>query len=273
MCLYKFLLLLSLFNILRKWINLKTIWFESIIYFIHVSGTHDVLRENLLNEKLKSIPVNFKDANLNQSNVTFKLFVKSEEIKGRILDGQKINKIVLNRDLPAKFFIHGFRSNSSVKWYQLLKDVYFKRAPYNIFYVDWSKGAYKSYNVSAANVKPAGEAVGDFIMKSLISFENVHLIGDGLGAMVAGFAGKRVVEKTRKKLHRITATDPSAAKFEHRQVTKRMRLSEIDATFVECIHTDVGGLGFTDTVGHADFYPNGGFAQPECVVLPEEGQY
>lgn len=226
-----------------------------------------------MDKQLTSVPVNFDDADMHKSNVTFKLFIKSDDSKGRILDGLKMSKLLLNRDLPAKFFIHGFRSNSNAKWYKLLRKAYSRRAPFNIFYVDWSKGSFKTYNVSSANVKPAGEAIGDFIIESRIPFERVHLIGNGLGAMVAGFAGKRVVEMSRKKLLRITATDPQAAKFEHRQVTKRMRLSEIDATFVEGIHTDVGGLGFIDSIGHADFYPNGGFGQPECVVLDAEGLY
>lgn len=46
--------------------------------------------------------------------------------------------------------------------------------------------------------------------------------------------------------------------------TKR-RLCDTDATYVDVIHTDSGILGFPRSVGHADFYPNGGKAmQPGC---------
>lgn len=46
--------------------------------------------------------------------------------------------------------------------------------------------------------------------------------------------------------------------------TKR-RLCDTDATYVDVIHTDSGILGFPKSVGHADFYPNGGKAmQPGC---------
>lgn len=83
--------------------------------------------ENLLDRKLLAIPVNFDDADANKSDVTFKLFIKAEETKGRYLDETKVNKLVLNRNLPAKFFIHNFRSNSNVSWYGLLKTAYFRR--------------------------------------------------------------------------------------------------------------------------------------------------
>lgn len=43
------------------------------------------------------------------------------------------------------------------------------------------------------------------------------------------------------------------------------RLSKTDANFVDVIHTNGGMLGFPISVGHADFYPNGGgIYQPGC---------
>lgn len=43
------------------------------------------------------------------------------------------------------------------------------------------------------------------------------------------------------------------------------RLCETDAEYVDVIHTDSGILGFPRSLGHADFYPNGGKAmQPGC---------
>lgn len=36
------------------------------------------------------------------------------------------------------------------------------------------------------------------------------------------------------------------------------RLCSNDAHFVDIIHTDAGGAGYATSIGHIDFYPNGG---------------
>ena len=48
------------------------------------------------------------------------------------------------------------------------------------------------------------------------------------------------------------------------------RLDVTDADFVDIIHTDAGDLtgnelGMQESIGHIDFYPNGGEIQPGCV--------
>lgn len=51
------------------------------------------------------------------------------------------------------------------------------------------------------------------------------------------------------------------------------RLSKNDAQFVDVMHTNSGGLlsarglSFPDPLGHVDFYPNGGNAQPGCELI------
>ncbi|XP_023312445.1 pancreatic triacylglycerol lipase-like, partial [Anoplophora glabripennis] len=43
------------------------------------------------------------------------------------------------------------------------------------------------------------------------------------------------------------------------------RLTKSDADYVDVIHTDSGIFGFPLSIGHADFFPNGGRAlQPGC---------
>jgi len=42
------------------------------------------------------------------------------------------------------------------------------------------------------------------------------------------------------------------------------RLDETDAIFVDVIHTNAGQYGFDRSIGHMDFYPNGGKNQPDC---------
>ena len=42
------------------------------------------------------------------------------------------------------------------------------------------------------------------------------------------------------------------------------RLDSSDAAFVDVIHTNGGQLGFPWSIGHIDFYVNGGALQPRC---------
>lgn len=51
---------------------------------------------------------------------------------------------------------------------------------------------------------------------------------------------------------------------------KQDRLDASDARYVEAIHTNCGGLGITERVATADFYPNKGFFQPSCCLTADE---
>ena len=62
----------------------------------------------------------------------------------------------------------------------------------------------------------------------------------------------------------LTALDPAFPGF--MTPDTNTRLSSSDAKFVDVIHTDGGFFGFPYSIGHADFFPNGGIAvQPGCV--------
>lgn len=53
--------------------------------------------------------------------------------------------------------------------------------------------------------------------------------------------------------------DPASPWFTHKDVDER--LAETDASYVEVIHTSAGTLGFSQPIGMASFYPNGGKSQ------------
>jgi hypothetical protein len=60
-------------------------------------------------------------------------------------------------------------------------------------------------------------------------------------------------------------SDPAGPSFYNSDIPDRLDPS--DALFVDVIHTDgaprmVSGFGYLDALGHVDFYPNGGSAQP-----------
>ena len=66
--------------------------------------------------------------------------------------------------------------------------------------------------------------------------------------------------------------DPAGPGYTWNDTDRRLDLT--DAEFVDIIHTNAGsllegGVGFAESLGHADFFPNGGLRQPGCNL--EEG--
>lgn len=66
------------------------------------------------------------------------------------------------------------------------------------------------------------------------------------------------------KINKIVGLDPASPFFKYNDVTDR--LADTDALYVEVIHTCAGTLGFSQPIGHASFFPNGGRAQV-CVCI------
>lgn len=57
-----------------------------------------------------------------------------------------------------------------------------------------------------------------------------------------------------------------------------MCLSANDADFVDVIHTNAGNLsegrlGLNKSIGHVDFFPNGGYDQPGCKFIEESKDF
>lgn len=113
------------------------------------------------------------------------------------------------------------------------------------------------YTWSAFNTEAIGKKIGEALVILIRTYpiENIHLIGHSLGAHIVGYAGKEFYEKTGKLIPRITGLDPSNPCF--KQGERLNGLSRGDAEFVDVIHTNPGVLGKRDSIGDADFYPNG----------------
>ena len=63
--------------------------------------------------------------------------------------------------------------------------------------------------------------------------------------------------------------DPAGPWYTWNDTDRRLDLT--DAEFVDIIHTNAGNilqgdLGFAESLGHVDFYPNGGTNQPGCEL-------
>jgi hypothetical protein len=121
-------------------------------------------------------PVEFCQADAVKTDVFYYLF-KSCGQTTAITINDEYTLPEQDRSLPLKMLMHGYSSNVTSPWYKETKREYFRRGPHNVIYVDWSIAANKSFPVSAANIKPVGEYIADFILNLRVPLENVHIIG------------------------------------------------------------------------------------------------
>ncbi|CAG2109970.1 unnamed protein product, partial [Medioppia subpectinata] len=177
-----------------------------------------------------------------------------------------------NASLRTAFIVHGFQSGYAL-WLENMKDfiLYKSNDQFNVVVVIWEKGAKTPiYNLAATNTRVVGALIGFFINSLCNTFKITNdrfwLIGHSLGGHTMGYAGKRL---NNPKVGRITALDPAGVGFHFKNTA--LRLDHSDAQIVDVIHTDAAlsyteGFGTADTLGHFDFYPNGGSWQPGCAV-------
>nr|CAH0104974.1 unnamed protein product [Daphnia galeata] len=172
------------------------------------------------------------------------------------------------RKNPTRIYSHGFTENGQNRLSLRLRDRFLDKEDCNFISVDWGLLALgPNYIRAVSNVEYVGSFTGNFV-KFLTSkgadLSRIHLIGFSLGAHVVGKAGQTM----NGKIPRITGLDPAYPLFE--DVNADEILDITDAKFVDVIHTNAGKLeqgrkGFPFSIGHADFWPNGGSIQPGCA--------
>ncbi|XP_067103024.1 lipase member I-like [Osmerus mordax] len=134
----------------------------------------------------------------------------------------------------------------------------------NVLAADWLAAPEQEITEGARQV---GERLAQVIRALLdqgSSPGRFHLIGFGVGAHVAGMAGKCL----HGAIGRITGLDPFAPVFSEANIS--FSLSYTDAQYVDVIHTNfnpnepVAALGGSRPVGHVDFYISRGHQLPGC---------
>lgn len=168
----------------------------------------------------------------------------------------------------TKVYAHGWTMSGYDTTATNLRDAFLSAEDCNFISVDWEAAAgYTNYYVSSANTLPVGNLAGDlvnFLLAQGSVLSRFHYVGFSLGAHVAGNAGAR----TTGRVPRITGLDPAYPGFSMDDTTTRLDTS--DAAFVDIIHTNSntlldGGLSFPFSIGHVDFWPNGGSRQVGCA--------
>ena len=130
------------------------------------------------------------------------------------------------------------------------------------------------YGVAAVTTWTIGNIIG-YVHESILDDEKDHskiktyCIGHSLGAHVCGFFGKMMKHlkpNDEYSLTKIVGLDPAGPLFDYHNHHFNLRLNKSDAKLVEVFHTNTLHLGFTDPIGHIDFYINGGGSQYWCHI-------
>jgi len=226
-----------------------------------------------------------KDPNL----IGFYLFPNSRNVAD--LDELKfddVDSVRNSRYNPNKRLIlysSGFMQNLTTD--QVIKDAYLRAgfaSNANIVIIEWghlsgNKATIPNtfvdlfiinlYSNVKSNAPVVGKRVFEFIQflesSGLLPLgpESVHIVGQSMGAHIAGIAGLHYNQATGKLIGRITGTDAAGPLFQG--INKNDRLGASDAIFVDSLHTNDGGYGYSGAFATADFLVNGGKApQPGC---------
>ncbi|XP_077284390.1 pancreatic lipase-related protein 2 [Arctopsyche grandis] len=195
-----------------------------------------------------------------------------------ILDTNEPERIKPSRINPAGpfyFISHGYLESGDKLWIEKMTSTLLSldiNANATVISVDWRAGSSPPYVQACANIRLVGTMTAHLIYDiysnlNLKNLDNFHFIGHSLGAHLGGYAGNVLQTDFGLKLGRITGLDPADPYFN--KVANVVRLEKSDAKFVDIVHTDAslfikGGLGLFESIGHIDYFPNGGSNQPGC---------
>jgi hepatic triacylglycerol lipase len=188
-------------------------------------------------------------------------FYSRENAKNLALVNEStLSNTSFNHTLRTYLIIHGMSDTAEKPWILAIKNNLLQMENANLILVDWRRGARLFFNgwpylTAARNTANIGLKTAQFLNASLIQHQNVHCIGNSLGAHVCAHIGSHV------KLARITGLDPSRPFFSSQSA---FRLHTSHAHFVDVIHTS--SLGLQMSIGHSDFWPNGGSYQVGCFI-------
>jgi len=196
-------------------------------------------------------------------NTQFFLFTKNRPTQPQSISSSNLGAFDPKKQI--KMIIHGFTDRASNSWVVNMTKELLKLEDMNVITVDWSGGNQFPYGQAAANTVMVAAAIQQ-LLQAMIKVgaqpQQMHLIGHSLGAHISSYVGRGL-----PNLGRISGLDPAGPDFYDSLVPDRLDSS--DALFVDVLHTDgapnlVSGFGHLKPLGHVDFYPNGGSAQPTC---------
>lgn len=172
-------------------------------------------------------------------------------------------------NMTTRIIIAGYMANEEEDWITGLREAWLNLEDCNVIQVSWTGANHGLYWTAVANTRVVARQISVFLYYlnafHPVYLDKIHLIGHSLGAHIAGFVGS----DHEGKIARITGLDPAGPVFS--DMDNSLRLDPSDASFVDVIHTNAGNiingnLGISIALGHLDYYPNGGSAQPGCEM-------
>ncbi|XP_055839777.1 pancreatic triacylglycerol lipase-like [Episyrphus balteatus] len=210
------------------------------------------------------------------------LEIRSDGQKPTFNDSERYNlsdaRDILNnpnfKSGQTHLYIHGHGEFQGDNGSHVIVEAYLHRNDINLIALDWDKGAEEIYFESIINVKLLAPVVADAILdlfEAGLDRKDLMVVAHSLGSQLAGRIGRQIISKTngQMKIHRMAVLDPAFPLYYPIISTS---VNKNDADHLQVIHTDILTYGQPTSLGHVDFWPNGGLqGQPGCpngILVP-----
>lgn len=207
-----------------------------------------------------------QDLRVDAADIKFELYTNTNT-EVEILSVDSLDDLIksnyYNRSVRNVFTLHGWTGTILRSMSSGITDAIFASGePANIFVVDWSIPAGQFYPFVVWSMPSVGQIIANYIDKMIDHFEieasNFILVGYSVGAHLAGIIGSNV----NGTVGQIVGLEPVWIMFSPDDLANV--LDKTDAAVVHIAHTTYGFGQAAISMGHADFYFNGGQTQPGC---------
>ncbi|KAL1497835.1 hypothetical protein ABEB36_008724 [Hypothenemus hampei] len=220
-------------------------------------------------------PVSLFPSELNEIEPNYFLYtrkIRNNPILINVNDFEYVENSGIQPNKPTYIITHGYIEGGSIQWiFEIGQDI-LDQEDANIIVVDWHGGSSPPYTQAVANTRLIGSMTAHLLhdiaqAANSKSLDHVYCIGHSLGAHLCGYVGYTLQDEFNLTLGRITGLDPAEPHFS--KTGRPVRLDRSAAKYVDIIHTDAsqfirGNLGISESIGHVDYFPNGGTNQPGC---------
>ncbi|XP_066253254.1 pancreatic triacylglycerol lipase-like isoform X1 [Euwallacea similis] len=220
-------------------------------------------------------PVSMFPSELHEIDPNYLLFTRKNPSQHTIIDVNQFDYLA-NTDIdpqkPIYVITHGYMEGGMIPWIYNIAQEFLSQEDCNVIVVDWHKGSSPPYTQAVANIRLIGTMTAHLLhdiaqTTESINLDHAYCVGHSLGAHLCGYIGYTLQDEFNLTLGRITGLDPAEPHFG--KTSRPVRLDRSAAKYVDVIHTDAsqfirGSLGMTESIGHVDYFPNGGANQPGC---------